>query len=206
MSCELSAIDWLKVLESVSIIAVSVTAMFGINSWRKEERWKRKYGLAEDVLSMFYEAEQVIRIIRSPGGYSGEGKTRLKSEFETSAESAIYDKAHVVFERFERNKEVIDKLQAMKFRFIAVFDKKHGELFDELTKIINEIFFASREIAGIRLGEYGEMEQSERVRKLRELQQVIYWSTKIEDDPIEQRVKKLIESVEKVCKEIIGEK
>ena len=198
--------DWLKVIESISIITVSVTAIFGINSWRKEERWKRKYGLAEDVLSMFYESEQVIRIIRSPAGFSDEGKSRTKGDFETKEESAIYDKGHVVFERFEKNKEVIDKLQALKFRFIAVFEKEHGKLFDELTSIINEIFFASREIAGIRLGEYGEMEPSEKGKKLRKLQRTIYWSTKIEDDPIEQRVKKLIGDVEKVCKKIIGEK
>lgn len=198
--------DWLKALESISIIVAAMTAIFGINSWRKEERWKRKYELAEDVLSMFYESEQVIRIIRSPAGFSDEGKSRTKGDLETKEESAIYDKGHVVFERFERNKEVIDKLQALKFRFIAVFEKEHGKLFDELTNIINEIFFASREIAGIRLGEYGEMEPSEKGKKLRELQRTIYWSTKIKDDPIEQRVKKLIGDVEKVCKKIIGEK
>jgi hypothetical protein len=198
--------DWLNMLESISIITVSVTAIFGINSWRKEERWKKKYGLAEDVLSLFYESEQVIRIIRSPVGYSGEGKTRTKSAFETQEESAIYDKAHVVFERFERNKEVIDKLQTLKFRFIAVFEKEHGKLFDELTEIINDVFFASREIAGIRMGEYGEMELSEKGRKLRELQRTIYWSTKLEDDPIEQKVRNLIREVEKICKMIIGEK
>lgn len=193
-------------IESISIITVSVTAIFGFNSWRKEERWKRKYELAEDVLSMFYESDQVIRIIRSPAGFSQEGKSRTKGDFETKEESAIYDKAHVVFERFEKNKEVIDKLQALRFRFIAVFGKEHEGLFDELTRIINDIFFASQEIAGIRLGEYGEIEPTEKGKKLRELQRTIYWSTKIEDDPIEQRVKKLLRDVEKVCKEIIGRK
>jgi len=198
--------NWLKALESISIIAAAMTAIFGINSWRKEERWKRKYELAEGVLSMFYESEQVIRTIRSPAGFHGEGRTRRKGDSETGEESAIYDKAHVVFERFEKNKEVVEKLQSLKFRFISVFGKEHEKLFDELAQIINEIFFASREIAEIKLGEYGEIELSEKVRKLKELQRIIYWSTKTADDPIEQRVKKLIGDVERVCMKIIGEK
>jgi hypothetical protein len=198
--------DWIKVIESISIIAASLTAILGIVSWRNEARWKRKYELAEDVLSKFYESQQIIKNIRSPFGFSYEGKTRQKSDFETKEESAIYDKAHVAFERFEKNKEVIEKLQSLKFRFITVFGRDNEKLFDELTKIINEIFFASREIAGIRLGEYGEMETSEKGRKLRELQKTIYWTTKIEDDPIEQRVQKLIKDVEKICKKIIGDK
>ena len=198
--------DWINLVESLSIIAASLTAILGILSWRNEERWKRKYELAEDVLSKFYESQQDIKNIRSPLGFSDEGKTRQKSDSETKEESAIYDKAHVAFERFERNKEVIEKLQSLKFRFITVFGREHEKLFDELTKIINEIFFASREIAGIRLGEYGEMEPSEKGKKLRELQKIIYWTTKLEDDPIEQRVQKLIKDVEGVCKKIIGDK
>jgi hypothetical protein len=198
--------DWIKLIESLSIIAASLTAILGIFSWRNEERWKRKYELAEDVLSKFYESQQVIKNIRSPFGFNDEGKTRQKSDLETKEESNIYDKAHVAFERFEKNKEVIEKLQSLKFRFITVFGREHEKLFDELTKVINEIFFASREIAGIRLGEYGEMAPAERGKKLRELQKIIYWTTKIEDDPIEQRVQKLIKDVERVCKKIIGDK
>lgn len=198
--------DWIKVVESISIILASLIAIFGISSWRKEARWKRKYELAEDILSKFYESQQVIKNIRSPFGYSDEGKTRKKNDLETKEESSIYDKAYVAFERFERNKEVIEKLQSLKFRFLTVFGKEHENLFDELTKIINEIFYASREIAGIRLGEYGEMDPAEKGRKLRELQKIIYWTTVIEDDPIEQRVLKLIKDVERVCKKIIGDK
>jgi hypothetical protein len=94
----------------------------------------------------------------------------------------------------------------LKFRFISLFGKEDEKLFDELTKIINEIFFTAREIAGIQLGEYGEMDRAEKGKKMRELQKIIYWNTKVEDDPIEQRVQKLIRDVEKVCRKIIGDK
>lgn len=49
-------IDWnlfFDVIKSLSIIIASIVAIYGINSWRREAKWKRKYELAEEVLSLF---------------------------------------------------------------------------------------------------------------------------------------------------------
>lgn len=54
------------IIASISAIIASITAIIGINSWRQESKWKRKYELAEDLLANVYEAHQSIRTIRSP--------------------------------------------------------------------------------------------------------------------------------------------
>jgi hypothetical protein len=100
--------DWLKALESISIIAASLTAILGVSSWRKAERWKRKYELAEEVLSKFYESQQIIKNIRSPFGFSDEGKTRNRSENETKEKQEID-------QRMKQRKRAIYSIKRMLF-------------------------------------------------------------------------------------------
>ena len=68
------------ILKSISIIIASGVAIYGINSWRREIKWKRKYELAEETLSLFYEVQDAISIIRSPFVSVSEGKTRKRQE------------------------------------------------------------------------------------------------------------------------------
>src|SRR5579863_4149306 len=121
----------IKLFESISVIVASIAAMWGIISWRKETRWKRKYELAEEVLSCFYETHQIIKNIRSPFGFSGEGEAyRKEADFLTN--NHAYDRFYVIRERYEKNKTAFEKLQVLKFRFIAVFGKKYEKPFHEL--------------------------------------------------------------------------
>jgi hypothetical protein len=60
-----------------------------------------------------------------------------------------------VWERFSPYQNKLDDLSALQFRFMTVFGKEHQNLFAELLKLTNEIYFAASEIARIELGEYG---------------------------------------------------
>jgi len=198
--------DCLKLFESLSIIIASIAAVIGIFTWRKETRWKRKYELAEEVLAKFYEAHQNIKNIRSRFGYVGEGKSRKKSCNETEVESEIYDRAYVVHERFEKNKEAIERLKVLKFRFIAVFGKEHEHLFNDLFKILTNIFFAASELSSIQLSEYCELTPKESSNEIKKQRKIIYSSTKVENDDIEKELQSIIQDVENVCRKIIGNK
>ena len=76
--------SFLSVIQVLSVTIASMTAVYGISSWRRETKWKRKYELAEEVLSCFYEVSDSFDAIRNPAGYIGEGKTRKRNENETS--------------------------------------------------------------------------------------------------------------------------
>jgi hypothetical protein len=188
--------EWVEVMESFTVIVASVAALFGFYQWRKEERWKRKYELAEDVLSKFYEFRDTMRLIRSPFLFD--------ADEEKSASEAKDGKTHTLFRRYDNNKEAIDKLMALRFRFITVFEKKHENLFEELNSILGDVFIAASQITFIRRGDDEGMDRAEKGRKLKQLHKTIYWSDNIEEDPVSQRIKALIDSVEKVCNKIIG--
>jgi hypothetical protein len=97
--------DWTELIKNISIIIASWTAVYGTDQWRRECRGKRQAELAEEVLSLFYEAQDAVRHIRNPFGFGGEGASRKAGENETPEEKDAFDKAFVIFERFKTKKK-----------------------------------------------------------------------------------------------------
>ncbi|WP_420319850.1 hypothetical protein [Flagellimonas sp.] len=193
---------FLDILQSLGIIIASVVAIWGINSWRREAKWKRKYELAEEVLANLYEAHQAIRIIRSPVGFGNEGSSRKKNENETPKETEVYNQAYVSRERFERNRKSLEKLHSLKFRFIALYGKEFEQHFDIFSQTINKIFYAADQIAMIKLGQYGD--DTELIREiLKESRSDLYAKYK-GDDEIEKELNKAVKEIENKCRSIIG--
>jgi hypothetical protein len=134
------------IIQNLSVIIASIVAIYGITSWRREATWKRKYELAEEVLSLFYECKEKFQIIRSPYGHLLEGKTRKRRDNETPDEIERLDNAYVFIERYEKEKEPFMKLWSLKFRFMTIFGKEAGQPFDETRRILNTIFLAANKL------------------------------------------------------------
>jgi hypothetical protein len=200
-------IDWdliFNILQSVAVIIASFVAIYGINSWRREAKWKRQYELAEEILASMYEAHHAIRIIRSPISFSNEGLSRTKSDNETPQQAEVYNQAYVARERFERNKKPLEKLHSLKYRFIALYGKEYEPHFDKFSQTVNKIFFASDQIARVKLGEYGK-DQKLIVDIMKESSTDLYGSIKY-DDKIEKELSVAIDAIESKCRNIIGKK
>lgn len=195
-----------NLIQCICVLIASVTAIFGITSWRREAKWKRKYELAEEVLSLFYECREKIEIIRSPAGYVGEGNTRKRNENELPEESEILDQAYVFFERYEKEKESFIKLYTIKFRFIAVFGKEADVPFDEIKKIINQILFAANRLGYRYWKDQGRRKfteaQFEKHLEQMEKHEAIVWSS-YDDDEFSQKVDESIEKIEAYCLSIM---
>ncbi|MEN2412152.1 hypothetical protein [Flavobacterium mesophilum] len=193
-------------IQCISVVVASVTAIYGITSWRRETKWKRKYELAEEVLSLFYECKEKIAVIRHPASYVGEGKTRKRRENEKPEESEILDNAYVFFERYEKEKEPFLKLASLKFRFIAIFGKEATLPFDEIAKILSDIFFAANRLGNRYWKDQGRKNFSEEQfdRHLQEMEKYedIVWNS-FENDKIELKIDNCIAKIEKYCLSII---
>jgi len=193
---------FINFIESLGVIIASCVAIWGINSWRREAKWKRKYELAEEVLANLYESHQAIRIIRSPIGFEGEGKSRKIGKNETPKETEIYNQAYVARERFERNNSSLKKLNSLKFRFIALYGKEYEKYFDKFSQTINKIFFASDQIARVKLGEYGN-DTKLRGEIIQESRTNLYARID-ENDNIEKELQDAINEIKNVCRKVIG--
>jgi hypothetical protein len=139
-------------------------------------------------LEHFYEAQEVIKAIRSPIGRADEGKTRKRSEAETHEESEILDQAYVVFERYEARKDIFAKIRALKFRFMATFGRGAREPFDELNDAIHKIFVAARLLGRHYWPRQGRVPMSpeefqKHLERMHELE-AVFWDASDEDDQL----------------------
>lgn len=200
----------LNIIQALSVTTASIVAVYGISSWRRETKWKRKYELAEEVLSCFYDISERFDIIRNPAGFVGEGQTRKRSEYETPSESKILDNAYVVIERYEREKAPFIKLKSLKYRFMVLYGKEAGEPFNEIVRLTNKLFFASHRLGRRYWKDQGkkQLTQQQFERHLLEMeeQEAIFWADYGDKDEFKLEVNQTIAKIENICKRIIEKK
>jgi hypothetical protein len=190
--------DISQIISSIAITVASLVAIWGINAWKREFRGKRDMELAEDVLCLFYRAERAIEAIRYPIYDLAQGQSREPEKNETPEQKQARDRAYVVFKKIMEHGDIFDELHKFRFRFMARFGKDKAKQFDDLKRIVDEIWVSAKELA--RLWER-QSPSDEKQRRIKELEGVIWqgWGT----DPIKPRVDQIISDIEKVCRPII---
>jgi hypothetical protein len=98
--------EWIDIAQSLSVIVASAVAIYGIDAWRRQFVGRRRIELAEETLALFYQARDIIRAIRSPFGWSGEGQTRKRAPNERPEDKEALDRAYVLIERYNKNIEI----------------------------------------------------------------------------------------------------
>ncbi|MDW3197477.1 MAG: hypothetical protein R8G66_34185 [Cytophagales bacterium] len=188
---------------TLAILLASIVGIYGINSWRRETRWKRKYELAEEILALVYEAKENIAMIRQDFSWSSEGRTREKLENETVEETEIRNSAYVTIERANTVKETFYKLQSLKFRFAAVFNQRDTSFFDELIRTRNKLISSAFRLADARVRmlnkESNYVQESELIDKLEK----VIWSDYEGQDEISLKVEKVVVEIEMICSTVI---
>ncbi len=203
--------NYLDIIQALSVIIASLAAVLGISSWRRETEWKRKYELAEEVLSCFYDISERFDIIRNPAGYVGEGKTRKRNKNESQEESEILDQAYVLIERFEKEKAPFVQLKSFKYRFMVLFGKKAGEPFDDIVRLTNKLFLASRSLGRHYWKDQGRRKLTDEqfgrhLEKMHELEAIFWSDFGKEDDKFKEEVNRAVSKMESICRRIIEKK
>jgi len=192
-------IDVTNIIASISVIIAAGAVLVGVNAWRREYVGKRNLDLTEEVLALFYEARDVISYIRSPFSGGGEGSTRKVDPNESPEEKRIYDNAYVAFERFNKHQDLFNKIYSMRYRYAARFGKDAAKPFEDLNKVVAEIFTAAKMLPfywqrqGNRV--WGSTEEFERhLKQMRDLEK-IFWAMG-KDDEIKPRVDAAVSQIE----------
>jgi len=198
-----------QIAQSASVIFATLFAIYGFDAWRREHIGKRRIELAEDVLSLFYQASDAIDQIRSPFGFGGEGSTRKPLENEDPKHKQALDTAYVLIERYNRYSELFARLHAARYRFMAQVGVAQAKPFDDVNRIVNELIFAAHDMARLSTvpewslrSEQAEEKHHERYLKVHD----IYYGTGGDDDPIAPRVKGAVTEMERTCRDIIESK
>jgi hypothetical protein len=198
-----------QVIQAGSLTVAALTAIYGITAWRVEFVGKKRIDLAEEVLVRFYEARDVIRMIRSPFGYVGEGGSRQAGEHERAEEKQVLDNAYVAFERYEKHRELFNQLQSLRYRFMAQFGVAAVQPFDDLDRILRDIFISARMLAHYwrDQGHRTWRSEEEFQKHLAEMHQheAVFWEMS-RDDKITPRVDQTVRKIEEICGAVIRQK
>lgn len=195
--------DIIDLISSVSVFTASILGIWGVNAWRKETRFKRKYELAEKVLANAYEAVEVINIIRFPASKSDEGQSRKPNENETPCQTKILNNLYVVKERFLKNNDSFKRLFSLRFQLKAVFGDELEQSVNTILRMPNKIFLAVDQYADTvkNPSSYTDVEKS---KLYQEYSKSVFGNlTKKEEDPIYNEMKEALKDLEKECRKYL---
>lgn len=187
-----------------SVVAACWVIITGVGAWKREFIGKRKIELAEETLASYFEIKDAIAFIRSPFSSSSEGSTRERVPHETADERKLLDRGFIVFERYEKKKEIFVKFSTLKYKFMAVFGQETENIFTETHKVVNSIFASANMLAThywLRQGK-AQMEADEFQRHLDEMRQHegIFWDRYNENDKIRSDLSEIQTTLETVTK------
>ena len=196
-------------LKDLSIIVASCTAIYGIGSWRREYIGKKRVELAEEVLCLFYEARDAVQHIRNPFSHGNEGSSRKADEKETPEQKEAYDRAYVLFERFNTHIELFNKMHSIRYRFMAQFGADAGKPFEDFRRTLNIMQASAQSLARAWAENYSHFRAEKQEAAHYDFitkQENIFWEGLPEEDTIKPKVEKCIDDIEKICRPIIDNK
>ncbi len=202
---------WLAAIQAVAVIAASITAIYGVNSWRRELKGKRQYDMAEEALALFYNAKDTISAIRSPFGNTSEGQSRPTAPGESTEKKEALDKAYVPWERYLKHMDTFNRLRTLRYRFMAVFGKDSSGPFDSLEEVVRQLAITVHmlgyywhELSRTHLPRTNE--QIAQLEEGREKYEAIYWEGMRTPDPINEIVNSMIIKIEEICVPVLSRK
>ena len=205
----------LPAVTSLATIVAAGTAIWGIRAWRREYTGKRRIDLAEDVLALVYEIQDVLASVRSPLGHSEEGQKCPEMPDAIDKEKAMLNTAYIPIERCNSRKELFARLRSLRYRFMALNGKDTGEPFEELNSIRHSLtkpFYNMR----IRLKELHRKIKSTDPKEYDQMLDDLwkYWTDKKDkeeyneegEDLVLKQCEAVIERFDVMCRKAIGTK
>ena len=161
------------------------------------------------MLCLFYEARDAVQHIRNPFSHGNEGSSRKANENETPEQKEAYDRAYVLFERFNTHIELFNKIHSIRYRFMAQFGADAEKPFKNFRNILNTMQTSAQSLARAWARNYSHFrteKQETNNYNFIEKQENIFWEGLPEEDTIKPKVEKCIADIEQICRPIIDNK
>ncbi|EGR4107159.1 hypothetical protein DDO72_18560 [Vibrio cholerae] len=181
--------------KTIAVISACWAIVSGVGAWKREFIGKRRIELAEETLATFFEIKDAIAFIRSPFASVGEGESRVVGEREKPEETELLNRGHIVFERYEKKREVFIKFETLKYKFMATYGEDSEAIFKDTNKAVNSIFSSARLLA-IRYWQRqgrAQMSDDEFEKHLEGMQkhEDVFWDTWEDDDVIRKQLQSI---------------
>lgn len=197
----------IELIKEISTILALWTAIYGIDSWRREHIGRKKSDTAEEALALMYEASDVIEHIRHPISFNNEFGEIERGPTESESQWQARKNANVAFVRYNQHQELFSRLHAMRYRFMAQFGQEKAIPLIEIRIVVNEVLSAANTLSRLWprdqfITEDQWIKNQEQISKY----EAKFWSMMSEEDELANRVKNAVSEMEKVARaEIEGQ-
>ena len=194
----------MQFIDYMPIILTILTILLGYGAWQREYRGRRNIELAEETLVLFYEAKDVIEWLRHPIGYSDESSSLVQGARENKEDFEARKRVNFIYYRYNQNKELFNKIHSLRYRFMVQIGKEKVRPFNNLDSLLKEIISSAKYLAMLwPANNFSNEDEAKRHYEEIKKKEKIIWDTFGEDDPINPKVNRIIEDIEKVCGDII---
>ena len=175
-------------------ISGAIVGWKALTKWREETVGKRRLELAEEILSAFYQIQEIIYDARSPMIWASE---MVKEE--GVPDEVVQDSAYGPIRRLRKSFDHVRALRTKRHRFAALFGRGTTKPWDEIEAVLNEINAASEAILMLR-GEH-VLPGDPQAKFYKEQRQIL--ARRMDEDPITPRVDAAVREIEAICRPII---
>ena len=181
-------------VSALAIVITSVIAIYGINAWKREYRFKRNSELIEEALVLFYQVEHAIAYLRNGFIFGNELQNfEFPSELEEGYSKEKYKYTYTIRKRFDEKQHIFNKFYTIELRFRARFGEDSIKPFNSMREKVKELLLAADKysIKGLNKGE------------IVEVQKIIwkeYYRKSKEGDVFGNAISKIVEDFDKLCR------
>jgi hypothetical protein len=168
--------------------------------------WKRRAEFAEEALSDFYKARDIINSARLTVIVYPPDNIRTPESWETRDDTNILNRYYAVLKRLKDSEETFAQLFSRRYRFMAFFGPDTTTCFDDLGALVRRIEATvqmlcetHRQRAGTPLAEQPHHWQEERRQS-----QAIIWDSGARDS-VRAQLDGIVQAVEAICGPAIRE-
>jgi hypothetical protein len=199
-----SYVQLLSGLESLAVIIASGVAIWGINAWKREHGGGRRIELAEETLTLFYEARDVINGARSLLGFEHEYRTAEKLQRDASGADSGPQEVRIVAYRLHQRTELFARIRALRYRFAAVFGEGAEQPFRDLAQLVTRIVVAERHLPELQRRYSQSTGEAKGTLDARLQEQAdIVEAGGDDSDPTTQKLNAIVQEIERICRSVL---
>lgn len=161
--------------------------------------WRRRYEVAEQVLTAAYEARDALVWARGRGVFAGEGKTRTADQPEDAKLREARDSAYIPIERLSRNSKAFATLQALQDTVATHFGSDTIKPISTIVAAHNSIVSTASMLVDMASASEDHIGR----QQLLPLRQAL-WGDRPDD--LDRKVDAAIEQLEAICKPILSQR
>ena len=161
--------------------------------------WRRRYELAEQLLTVAYEARDALTWSRARVVFSGEGETRHATEGESEKLQERRNSYFVPVERLSRDAKSFATLQTLRYTVAAHFGQDAAKAVGAITEAHHEIVST----AGLLIQLASADDSPSTAQNLIPLRERL-WGQR--PDAMDRKIEEAVAALEAICRPVLSEK